>query len=668
MPATYTFSLKNVNTLLRSSSGGAFWAVASCVIRAGGIVYGAVIDQTGLVKHTRAEAIDQLKPLQGSKYVMSRMGTTLKDVLADLKAGKKVLFVGTPCQVAALHAYLNNLFFEQLILMDFICHGCPKPIHWKRYLELSGQKEPYSISFRKKEPSWEKFSLTINGYQSTWDKDRFYFLFLNNYVLQESCYACKYKGENRFSDITIGDAWGCEHYDIDNKNELGTSLVFIRDKQEFLKRALLSQGTLTEVFYHQAIMYNSAYIQSVAKPADQEEVIDRFQNLGEVPLDIQTEPKKPFSQKIKNWFVALLYAPQRRKRKRERSLPNKANVGIVSLFGYFNYGNKLQSFALSYLIRHAGLNPVNIYTDVQFPNPSLCVLYQRLIRRQKETGLDKKRRALYNVAQKYHESRFHYSDSLNSINELNKLKGLLFGSDQVWNPACSNPWTYAFQVGIFPTENIKPIKVSYAASIANDHLDETSIEYLKTGLKTFNAISVREKSTQDILKSIGIHASVNLDPTFLLSKEEWDKAIKRYAKIKPPKSYTLVYLLGGAGFDAKSIPGPVIDVLDPDSRFFAINPFDFIRLIRDAENIITDSFHACVFSIIFGKSLCVTQRENNPEMGTRITSLFTQFGIPLRFDSFFDCATSVNHELWQKALNESRTYLSSILQMIRGEQ
>ena len=112
---------------MHSSSGGVFSILAEQTIKQGGVVFGARFDENWEVKHDYTETIDGVSVFRGSKYVQSKTGDTFKQAEQFLKQNRKVLFSGTPCQIVALKRYLKKEY-ENLLLVDFICHGVPSPL------------------------------------------------------------------------------------------------------------------------------------------------------------------------------------------------------------------------------------------------------------------------------------------------------------------------------------------------------------------------------------------------------------------------------------------------------------------------------------------------------------------------------------------------------------
>ena len=145
VPPLKVLAVKNRNEEERidSSSGGVFIALAKAVIRKGGVVFGAVFDERWEVIHACAETLEDVREMMGSKYVQSYIGNSYKEAEQFLKQGREVLFCGTPCQIAGLHSFLRKPY-NNLLSVDFLCHGVPSPGVWRKYLA-----ETFSISARR---------------------------------------------------------------------------------------------------------------------------------------------------------------------------------------------------------------------------------------------------------------------------------------------------------------------------------------------------------------------------------------------------------------------------------------------------------------------------------------------------------------------------------------
>lgn len=267
------FASKNLNEdcRLKSSSGGVFSALAEHVIAQGGIVFGAAISEDKQVKHISAENMNDLVCLRGSKYVSSFLGNTFWQVLQQLQSGRVVLFSGTPCQVEGLLSILKQPY-QNLLTVDFVCHGVPSAKVWKEYLKYQERQngaKVHAVSFRNKETGWKNFSMKIgfaNGgvYSAPMRDDPYLHAFLDNLCLRPSCHDCAFKGANRSSDITLADFWGIQTVMPEEDDDRGTSLVFVHsEKGRSLLEQLNGQITIKETDAASAIDHNSAMVKSV---------------------------------------------------------------------------------------------------------------------------------------------------------------------------------------------------------------------------------------------------------------------------------------------------------------------------------------------------------------------------------------------------------------------
>jgi coenzyme F420-reducing hydrogenase beta subunit len=162
-PAVYACYNRNAEIRKQSSSGGIFTLLAEQVFRQNGIVFGACFNERWEVVHCAAESADQLEKLRGSKYVQSRLGDIFGQIKQSLKTGRKVLFSGTPCQVAGLKKGLNKKD-PNLLMIDIVCHGVPSPLVFHLYRQEIEQRYHSPIrhfSFRNKTHGWKNFHVNI---------------------------------------------------------------------------------------------------------------------------------------------------------------------------------------------------------------------------------------------------------------------------------------------------------------------------------------------------------------------------------------------------------------------------------------------------------------------------------------------------------------------------
>lgn len=206
----------------RSTSGALAYEFSRHIVLNNGVVYGAALCGQS-VRHIRVCTIEDIELLRGSKYVQSDMHGIFSSIKQDIKLGLKVLFIGTPCQVAAVKRFVGKAD-SKLFLVDIICHGVPSQQMLDEHIEsVTKGKAVSSLSFR----DGESYTLRINGdginYCKSFLKDAYLGAFLNSCTMRDSCYYCHFSNLNRPSDITIGDFWGVKG--IDNPDNRRVSLV-----------------------------------------------------------------------------------------------------------------------------------------------------------------------------------------------------------------------------------------------------------------------------------------------------------------------------------------------------------------------------------------------------------------------------------------------------------
>lgn len=264
-----------------SSSGAVFPLAAKWCISKGGVVFGAQYDGTRVI-HSRAETMEEVRLFKGSKYVQSDIGITYRQAKEALEREKYVLYTGLPCQIEGLKAYLEKEY-ERLYTIDLICHGIGAPGIWEKYIKVFHRgKKINHIDFKNKDVGWNKEQLVIqyaNGreYRRFPLDDYYDYGFNKNIFLRSACYDCKFKGFNRKSDLTIGDAWGVERYAPRFRDDKGCSLVFVHSEKgkEIFKE--ISKGMKYEaVEGKKAVTYNQRMISSVPKTPKRKEFYENL--------------------------------------------------------------------------------------------------------------------------------------------------------------------------------------------------------------------------------------------------------------------------------------------------------------------------------------------------------------------------------------------------------
>lgn len=342
------FAAKNPNEKIRmeSSSGGIFTLLAEQTIEAGGVVFGVRWNEHFEAVHAYTETKEGLAAFRGSKYVQSRVGDTFKQAEQFLKQGRQVLYSGTPCQIAALKLFLRK-DYQNLLAVDFICHGTPSPGVFRWYLSeefakeaarLSGKKiqfrsslpipsiakadvlareqgfEIEDIRFRDKRVGWKKFSFVLSfktfskvttageknsvSLSYTLDKHAFMRGFLKDLYLRPSCHACPAKSGKSGADITLGDYWGIQSLMPELDDDIGVSAITVNN--EIGRQAL--QTTTAELYnasYQDLCVKNPALIHSCRIPTNRPRIFvsgtenfhQRIQSLCRIPLKQKVKAK-----------------------------------------------------------------------------------------------------------------------------------------------------------------------------------------------------------------------------------------------------------------------------------------------------------------------------------------------------------------------------------------
>lgn len=300
--ACYAAINKNEQIRLQSSSGGIFSLLAEQIINKKGIVFGACFDEKWEVKHNYTETLEGIAAFRGSKYIQSRIESNYLEAEKFLKQGKLVLFSGTPCQIAGLKGFLKKEY-DNLITVDFICHGVPSPKIWRTYLETtcrhiinqndkknsinsssttsSNKSYIECINFRNKTTGWKKYSFLLKLKTHTtqdsknaeevcqiFSENTFMKGFIKCLYLRPSCYNCRTKGGKSGSDFTLGDFWGIQMLYPEWDDDKGTSAIFINTSKALSIFTNINKENIhsKQVSFNDIVYFNKSYKYSCSEP------------------------------------------------------------------------------------------------------------------------------------------------------------------------------------------------------------------------------------------------------------------------------------------------------------------------------------------------------------------------------------------------------------------
>lgn len=267
MKQVFACRAANENIIKASSSGGLFTVFAEHILSRNGCVCGAAYDENFVVSHRVVDNISDLELLRSSKYVQSSTASALAELRKRNNEGKPIMFVGTPCQVAAAKRLLGARNEENHLFVEVVCHGVPSPMVYKKYvgeLEMAAGARLVALNFRDKSNGWSAYTFHAsfaNGRSIIHDghEDPYVSGFIDNLYLRECCFSCKFKAGQSGSDLTIGDFWGIDKVSPDlSQDNKGASLLCINTERGRLAfDAIKSQLCLTvETDLHHAVAKN----------------------------------------------------------------------------------------------------------------------------------------------------------------------------------------------------------------------------------------------------------------------------------------------------------------------------------------------------------------------------------------------------------------------------
>lgn len=309
-PVVYAAYTKDEAIRIDSTSGGIHSMLALAMYDRNAYIGGAVYNQDHTVRHIVSPDRLLLPEIRSSKYLQSSMEGVYKEVRDLLKAGEKVFFCGTPCQIQGLYKFLRKEY-DNLVTCDFICRGVNSPKVFLSYMDMLEKQygsRATQIKFKNKKWGWHNFSLRVNFENGQeYCKDRWHDLFFIGYLqcgnfARPSCYQCSFKGFPQKSDITLADFWGIEKVDPSMDQDKGTSLVMINsDKGQALFDAIKDKVCWKQFTMKDAETGNPALLSSLKSVKTDRSAF--FDALDKYPFDKVADrffPLPTFKNRMKN--------------------------------------------------------------------------------------------------------------------------------------------------------------------------------------------------------------------------------------------------------------------------------------------------------------------------------------------------------------------------------
>lgn len=631
-PSLYAVQMNNELRKI-SSSGGVFSALAEAILKDGGVVFGASWCENLSVKHIAIESVDDLDNLRRSKYVQSYIGDTFIQVKRYLRENRKVLFTGTPCQIAGLNAFLGK-DDENLLTVDVLCLFAPSQGYFKAYLtESFPENNVVTVNMRDKRHGWRcsvlSLSLSLSNGLTTyrWDyNDLWEKAFLSHLTMSEHCAKCKFPCHQRQGDLTIGDFW--EICKIDNTfDALGTNSVLInseKGRKHFMyisKSAIRCKEKPLNSIRGNRIAWNKHML-----PHPQAE---RFREIF---------PKQGFLKSA------------------DDCLTPHYDIAIMGCWEVRNYGSHLTYYALYQFLKSEGYTTVFIGCpgDAQYKTMGRPEYFKEIPYQEWEMHPQ-------------YESRIAMRES-NSLAET-----FIVGSDQLWEPKLYRHFGCFSYLDFIHSDKRK---IAYATSFGKSYWTGSFREKLEISyyLKRFDKVSVRELSGIEVCKdTFGIDADWNIDPVFLCGIDNYNHLATK-STLDTSQEYMAAYILDCTNekatflMEIAKMLGVMLQILpDPniphklDRSLPIMKDFyveDWIKWIRDSKYVLTDSFHGMCVSVIYKKNFIAFRNERRG--GAR----FDDYGISLKISHRIIRQYS-NHSDVVNLLNEGINYscVNSIIEV-----
>lgn len=560
-PDCYAFMASD-EIRINSASGGVFPVLAYDFIKSGGYVAGAVWDNDWTVKHIVSNKMEDIEKMRSSKYLQSNINSCYKEIKNILTDNKKVLFTGTPCQVAGLKSFLMKNY-DNLYCVDIICHGTPSPKVFKKYLEENYKTDNIkSINLRSKRSGWScgKPSIIIetdSKVDSYTKQNVFWQLFSKLLSIRQSCGECKFAILPRQGDLTMGDFWGIKEKYDDKK---GTSIILVNNKRGnhllniLKKNAILCKKRKLE----SGIRSN----QNIIKPSTINKKRESFfKNLDKMNLKENLE---------------MLFS-------------NKCDCMIINYWYATNYGASLTCLGVQSLIEKLGKTAKIInYT----PYFSKNLIYEK------------------GFAKVFADKYLHLTTPCKNyadFEQLNKAcETFITGSDQVFAPYIMHSMHDGMAESVYLLDFAKKDKrrIAYAASMGDflQHANWYDYKLFEHFLPQFEGISVRESDGVEILKdNFNVDSTQLIDGAFHIAKETFEQMTKEYPKKERYVGfYRTPYRVNKWEYETAK---KVSEKLKLPLKEFVLSldktVDEWVSFIKNADFVLSASYHAIIVSIIF---------------------------------------------------------------------
>jgi len=605
----------------QSSSGGVFSLIAGYILKNAGFVSGAVMDNETLsVNHIVSDNSDDISKMRASKYIQSCLNDCFEKIKQLLENNKPVLFTGTPCQCAGLKSFLGRNY-KNLYIIDILCHSVPSGRVFRKFISGIIDKDSIikEIDFRSKASIWApEYLMTIKTdkkeYNITPDENYFYKGFFSGLISRKSCSKCIYSCLHREGDLTLGDFWHIKRQNKTLDDGLGTSLILVNNE----KGAFLLNEIKKDLKLLKKMPLAAVTNLNLKKPSPKHKNRDLFfKNLDKLPL----------------------------KDNIENCLYDKLDAAVINYWwAPSNYGAMLTGYALQQILKEAGIN-----------NKLIDNKYMNLKRKKDYEGTFNCRFSTMHIDSSEPLIKDEDYENLNL-----RTNTFITGSDQVFSPKWMKPHFDKYFLEFVSAES-KKIAFSASFGVSKEQFLKDNppciISRMKNALKSFDFISVREKSGLEICRDVfGIEAEWIIDPVFIMDKSNYDELIK--AADTDYENKIVSYILDrekkydkAYKYLSEKYNMPVIETAQS-----GITAENWLASIKNCALFVTDSFHGMCFALIFNKPfICIANKKRGL---SRFESICGMLDIKKQYiDSIEeiyekDCIFEINYEALNSRIKE----------------
>lgn len=347
-----------------------------------------------------------------------------------------------------------------------------------------------------------------------------------------------------------------------------------------------------------------------------------------------------------------------------------------------NYGNRLQNYAVQAVLEKFGLDIITVsFEERIFSGIKVLKYYTQKLTGYRLPGSKEYWKIVVPriLAFEKFNRKYIRTNHIKCIKDVGRADYFIIGSDQVWNPEWYD--NCELKKDMFLLTFARPEqKVCFSPSFSIEKLPEGWKPWFEKWLADFPRLSVREEAGAKIIRELtGKNAEVTIDPTLMLDKEDWLKIASCPKNVDCHKKYILTYFLGGRSDRvnndlkryAKIIGAETYNMLDlSQPSIYKTNPSEFVYLISNATLVMTDSFHACVFSFLFGKPFLCYEREGKNNMMSRMDTLFEKFDLKRKYincsleNELLECNYQNGYEMLEKERKKLVNFLENSMNLI----